>query len=150
VALDPAVGAERAAATLRAGGRIALFWNLAEHSNNVQHALDAAYRKVAADLIDHSIALGRGANDRFPDAVSGLEASAAFESIERREYPWVKRYTTATWLDHLPTHSDHATLPAEQLDALLNAVGASIDRLGGFIDVMYRTVLITARRRPQV
>ena len=33
--------------------------------------------------------------------------------VRGARYDWSQRYTTAEWLDHLPTHSDHRLLEPE-------------------------------------
>jgi len=143
--VDPTRGAERAATVLRPAGRIGLFWNVANHQPDMRSALDDEYRRLGLDIDQHSVVLGRGSDDRFPRALDGLRRAGAFASIEQREFHWVKEYTKATWLDHLPTHSDHQTLPLEQLSALLANLGEAIDQQGGTLTVDYRTVLT---RRP--
>jgi len=144
--VDPTRGAEGAATVLRPAGRIGLFWNVANHQPDMRSALDDEYRRLGLDIDQHSVVLGRGSDDRFPRALDGLRRAGAFASIEQREFHWVKEYTKATWLDHLPTHSDHQTLPLEQLSALLANLGEAIDQQGGTLTVDYRTVLITAVR----
>ena len=46
---------------------------------------------------------------------------------------WEQRYTTEEWVTLLGTHSDHRILPEEQRTRLHAAVGAVIDRHGGFV-----------------
>ncbi len=144
--VDPTRGAERAAAVLRSAGRIGLFWNVAHHQPDMQSALDDEYRRLGLDIDQHSVVLGRGSDDRFPRTLDGLRRAGAFVSIEQREFHWLKKYTARTWLDHLPTHSDHQTLPLDQLSELLANIGAAIDQRGGTLTVDYRTVLVTAVR----
>jgi SAM-dependent methyltransferase len=144
--VDPVAGAAKAAEALRAGGRIALFWNWASHQPDAQAALDDVYARLGPGVDARSILLGGPKDERFGTAGTGLSNSAAFEQIERHTYPWERRYTRDEWLDQLPTHSDHRTLPRERLDALTAGVGAVIDQLGGDLVVHYDTVLVTATR----
>ncbi len=144
--VDPVLGATKGAAVLRPGGRIGLFWNVARHEPSIQAAFDEQYRELGLDLDQHSVVLGRGVNDRFPVAVEGLRTAGGFEDVELREYRWEKRYTTAAWLDHLPSHSDHSTLPPESLAALLERIGRVIDARDGSFSVGYTAVLVTAVR----
>jgi hypothetical protein len=144
--VDPRRGATKAAAVLRPAGRVGLFWNVASHQPEIQAAFDETYRRLGLEIDQHSIVLGRGSDDRFPRAADGLRDSGAFVSIERREYRWVKQYSKASWLDHLPTHSDHRTLPPDQLASLLEHIGAVIGERGATFPVTYRTVLVTAER----
>jgi hypothetical protein len=90
--------------------------------------------------------LGTYGRDAGAGIVASLEASARFEGAETRRYDWQQHYSRDEWLDQLPTHSDHRTLPAKTLQALLAAVGAAISGLGGSIHVHYDTLLVTARR----
>jgi len=144
--VDPVRGAAKAADVLRSDGRIGLFWNVAQHDPSIQDAFDAQYASLGLDLDQHSVELGRGRDDRFPLARDGLTSVHAFDHIEQREYEWAKEYTTASWLDHLPTHSDHAALPPDTLAQLLEGIGRVIDDHGGRFGVSYRTVLVTALR----
>ena len=95
---------------------------------------------------DDSVALGTFERDGGAGTAALLEASGLFEPPERRQYGWEQRYSRQEWLDQLPTHSDHRTLPPETLDALLAGVGDTIDGLGGSLLVRYDTLVVTARR----
>lgn len=145
--IDPFVGATKAASVLCPSGRVGLFWNIAELEQSIQAAFDEQYRLLGLELDQHSVVLGRGDDSRFQLAADGLRATGSFDEVELREYRWVSRYTTETWLDHLPTHSDHATLPSNQLSALTERIGEVIDARGGAFSVTYRTVLIRAARK---
>jgi hypothetical protein len=63
----------------------------------------------------------------------------AFTRLEERSYSWQKSYTTDAWLDELPTHSGHRTLPAGTLSTVVEEVGELIEGLGGQIVVDYKT-----------
>jgi SAM-dependent methyltransferase len=144
--VDPGAGALKVASVLRPSGRVGLFWNVARHEPSIQSAFDEQYRLLGLELDQHSVVLGRGGDDRFPLALEGLRRAGDFHDVERREYHWQKRYTTAAWTDHLPTHSDHASLPEDRLAALLERIGKVIDDGGGSFEVTYRTVLVTGVR----
>jgi SAM-dependent methyltransferase len=146
--VDPVAGAAKAAQSLRAGGRIGLFWNWASQRPDVKAALDEVYSRIGKGVDKHSVLLGNPSDERLGPAGLGLETTGAFERVERRSYPWERRYTRDEWLDQLPTHSDHRTMPPERLEALTAEVGAVIDRFGGELAVHYETVLVTALRRP--
>lgn len=143
--IDPLVGSSNAAAVLREGGRLATFWNSVRHDSGTKSILVDVYRRHAPSLAESSVPLGnvRAANTEYVDAIA---ATGMFQSAQLHGYAWEQRYTRDEWLDQLGTHSDHLLLPRDQLAALLDAVGAAIDGLGGSITMHYETELITARR----
>jgi SAM-dependent methyltransferase len=143
--IEPGVGAEKAARLLRPGGRIGLFWNLGDPTSAMRERLTPIYARLEPELETYSLVLGnRSGRDR--EAVSGLEACARFGQVTVRRFPWSHRYDTAGWLAFLQTHSDHHALPPDRRERLLSAVGAAIDELGGFFDVDYEAVLVSAPR----
>jgi SAM-dependent methyltransferase len=143
--VEPVRGAARVAEVLRPGGRVALFWNFARVGAEASAVLDAAYRGAGLDLDPHAVMLGRASDDRVREASAALEGASAFTPPEVREFHWSHRYTTAEWLDQLPTHSDHTTLPPHTLATLLDRVRTALDARGGGLDVGYDTWLVTAR-----
>ncbi len=146
--VDPVVGAAKAASVLDPGGRIGLFWNQGMHRSPLKEALEGAYRRSAPSLGRRSIAMGFIQDGRFERAGDALAATGAFDRVEVRTYRWSAHYSTAQWLDLLPTHSDHRTLPADRLALVLRAVGQTLDEAGGSFDMDYRTWLVTACRKP--
>jgi SAM-dependent methyltransferase len=144
--IDPVVGAAKAATVLRPRGRVGLFWNQGVHRSPLKEALEDAYRRSAPSLARDSIAMGFMEDGRFERARDTLAATGSFEAIEIRTYRWTRRYSTAQWLDQLPTHSDHRTLPADRLAVVLREVGRAIDDAGGTFEMDYLSWLVTARR----
>jgi hypothetical protein len=61
-------------------------------------------------------------------------------------FPWLCHYDTASWLEHLQTHSEHLTLPPTRRRRLLAALGDAIDSLGGSFEVAYETIQLSACR----
>ena len=142
--VDPRAGAAKALSVLRPGGRIGLFWNWARHPEDVQAAFDAVYARLAPELDRYSIVLGRGTDERFSVAETGL-ARAGFGDVRREEFIWSATYTRQHWHDSLLTHSDHHTLEDGPREALLAAIDEVIDGMGGSFTTNYRTVLVSAR-----
>jgi SAM-dependent methyltransferase len=144
--VDPDLGAGKAADVLSRGGRVGLFWNFACIPPDVQEALAAAYGGLEPELGRDSVLLGN--SDRRLDASrEALGRTGRFTAPELLTWEWSRRYTTEQWLESLLTHSDHQMLPAPRRDAVMDAVGAAIDRLGGAFAITYQTHLVTARAR---
>jgi hypothetical protein len=91
--------------------------------------------------------LGLGQEERAGLAAESLTASGKWADVIVETFPWERSYSTAEWIDQIQTHSDHRGLPPEQLAALLAAVGAEIDRLGGHFVMSYETALVTGIQR---
>jgi SAM-dependent methyltransferase len=145
--VEPTAGSEKAAAVLRTGGRVGHFWNRGAHTGDVADALEAVYRVHAPELVGHSILLGAGTEARFDASLGALAATGAFADLRIMRFPWTKQYSTAEWVDHVSTHSDHSGLPAGRRAALYAGIGAVLDARGGSSTVVYETVLITGTRR---
>jgi SAM-dependent methyltransferase len=141
--IDPGVGVPKAAALLRPGGRLALFWNRSQLDDDVRAVLDEVYRRHAPELL----APHRDNDD--PPYARDLDGSGLFEPVEEREYRWEQAYRRDEWLALIRTHSDHVVLPDERRAALLAAVGAAIDGLGGQVAAHYRTRAMLARVTPR-
>lgn len=123
--IDPDRGAAKAAALLPSGGLLAPCWNYSTVDGDVQRRLDAAYVRVAPQLVDQSVPTGAGP-ESVRVAVDGLRATGRFASVEHRRYPWEHEYSRAEWQELIQTHSDHSTLPPDQLAELVDAVGEAI------------------------
>ncbi|PZS19609.1 MAG: class I SAM-dependent methyltransferase [Pseudonocardiales bacterium] len=140
--LDPAVAIPKAASVLRPGGALAIFWNHDELDAPAQAAFDDVYRRHAPELLA-SVAVGRA---RCRDLhLADLQASGLFASVHPRTYRWERIYSPAQWLGMVRTHSDHLCLEPSRRDALLDALGAAIDELGGTIASHYGTYTAFAR-----
>jgi hypothetical protein len=106
------------------------------------------YARHAPALLAGSIALGGVFGDRSEGDIAAMRAGGAFGEPEIRHYGRVETYTTAEWLDQLPTHSDHALLEPADRAALLDAVGDAIEGMGGRLALTFDTLLVTATRLP--
>jgi SAM-dependent methyltransferase len=141
--IDPDAGAAKAAALLRRGGLLAPFWNFSSVDADLRARIDTAYARVAPQVTDRAVVRG-GGPATIPPVTDQLRATQLFARVEHRRYPWERDYTPDEWLALIRTHSDHSTLAAGQLAALLDAVGEAIgDRL---VHARYITEAIFARR----
>ncbi|OHV39325.1 MULTISPECIES: class I SAM-dependent methyltransferase [Pseudofrankia] len=146
--VDPVAGAAKAAGLLRPGGRLAVFWNLGRPSTDVAEELSAVYRRVAPELEGGHLTgpAAGGPATAVGRAADGIRRAGAFDDPEAWRFDWERRYTRDEWLDQLPTHSDHRLLSPERLAALLPAIGAAIDALGGAFTMGFTTAVATATR----
>jgi SAM-dependent methyltransferase len=151
--VDPLAGAAKAAAVLRGGGQIALFWNVARPPAELARAFSGVYRRAlpgtpfatpATDPLSTYTPI-------LTSTETGLRESEAFTEPERRQFDWALDYTREQWLDQVPTFGGHSTLPPVKLEDLLAGIAAAIDAVGGSFTMRYATVAISAsrRRRPE-
>jgi SAM-dependent methyltransferase len=141
--INPDAGAAKAAALLRPGGLLAPFWNFSSVDADLRTRIDAAYALVAPQVTDRSV-VRSGGPATIPPAADQLRATGLFANVEHRRYPWDRDYSRDEWLALIRTHSDHSTLPADQLAALLDAVGEAIG--SHRVHARYVTQAIFARR----
>jgi SAM-dependent methyltransferase len=151
--VDPVAGAAKAAQVLRPGGRLAPFHHVFQAPPEVLEALAKVYRQVAPDSpVNLSGPMTRSAMDLyqplFAKIADGIRAAGAFTEPEQWLFEWERTYTRDEWLDQLPTSGTLTQLPPDKLAAVLDAVGAAIDKLGGSFTVPYTTVVVSAARAP--
>ncbi|HEX7096284.1 MAG TPA: class I SAM-dependent methyltransferase [Acidimicrobiales bacterium] len=146
--VEPDRGATKAASVLRSNGRLAVFWNRALLPPEVKAAFADVYARVTPGLDRHSILLGNVGDERFSATARSFRRDPALGNARLHTYRWQHRYTRDEWLDLVPTHSDHRTLPPPVLSRLLDELGAAIDAMGGSFGLTYETIVVSARRRP--
>lgn len=144
--VDPVAGAAKAAAALRPGGRLALFWNLHRLDATTTAALEPVYA-THAPMLRRTGALGLAPAAPDLRVGAGVTVAGTFESPRVRTYTWATTQPTADWVAQIATFSDHATLPERVRTPLLAAVADVVDAMGGRIAVTYDTLLVTATRR---
>jgi SAM-dependent methyltransferase len=144
--IDQDIAPGAAAEALRPGGRLALLSNGYE-KGTLREDLAAVYREHAPQIIDKTFVLGRPAPTLGEAHGGAIEACGRFGPVEERAFHWERTYTRDEWLDQLPTHSDHRTLPPEVLSTLLRHIRAVIDANGGTLIIGHTTELLLATRR---
>ncbi|WP_035855932.1 class I SAM-dependent methyltransferase [Cryptosporangium arvum] len=148
--VDPVVGAERAAAVLHPGGVLALFWHVFQAPATVGTAFADAYERVVPDSPIDVRGSAPDPRDLYRPildrAAAGLVATGAFEGFDEWRHEVTRTYTTAQWLDLLPTQGTLTRLPADAIAEISTEVGAAIDALGGRFTLPFRTVALAARR----
>ena len=100
--VDPVAGAARAAAVLRPGGRLAVFWNIFEPPAALREAFGKIYRRVLPDAPFGAFwnrpALGayRSGCERAAD---GMRQAGGFGAAQEWLSRWERPYTRDEWLD---------------------------------------------------
>jgi SAM-dependent methyltransferase len=145
--VEPQRGAAKAAAVLRPGARIGLFWNQARPDASVRPALDAAYSRHAPELGRASVLMGQRDESLYESIAESLRRERAFDGVSILLFGHDVTYSRQEWIDLAATHSDHHTLPPDQLAALLAELCTEVDRAGGRVLVHYETTLVTGLRR---
>jgi SAM-dependent methyltransferase len=145
--VEPHQGAVRASEVLRPGGRIGLFWNQSFPVDGVLDDIMAEYARHAPELGRESVLLGQRHDAMYEGIASALRANGGLSDVDLRTFGHDVSYSTDEWLELASTHSDHRTLPADQLSALLDGLRVAIDRSGGRIQVHYVTTLVSGLRR---
>ena len=132
--VDPVAGWDRAAAVLRPGGWLALWWNWpAAEPPELGAALDAIYAVHGTELDFRNL---RRQQEELEEPDEAPPGSGFGPPLDRR-YPWVQTYTTEELLDLLGTHSSHRLLAPDQLAALLADIGDAVDHNGGVFEQRY-------------
>jgi len=145
--VHPDRGAAKAAAALRPQGRIGLFWNQAEPDPSLRPVLDTVYARHAPKLGRESVLMGQRDASLYESIADALRRTTEFEDVAIELFGHDVVYSSQEWVDLAGTHSDHRTLPPDQLAGLLAAVRTEVDRCGGRVPVHYETTLVTGLRR---
>jgi SAM-dependent methyltransferase len=144
-----------AAAALRSGGEIALFWHDSGRGDPALHeAIDAIYaqrglRNVAFTADTQRPNPTGSASPYQAEEWPGDELASApeFTDLEVRNYEWTARYSPAEYVAHLDTVSVHAVLPEAERAALghelVDAIGSHV---GDELTILTTTGLYRARR----
>jgi SAM-dependent methyltransferase len=147
--VDPVAGAAKAAAVLRPGGRLAVFWNVFGPPQDLREAFGEVFRRVLRDSAvggfwnRPAIDLYRGGWARMADAIR--QAGTFGEPEEWLSY-WERPYTRDEWLDVVPTSGGFTRRPEAVQQELLAGLGAAVDAAGGSFTMSYTTLAGTAAR----
>jgi SAM-dependent methyltransferase len=144
--LRPGVRCRKAREALRAGGALALFWNIPLWEDaGLRRELDAVYERHAPELVGSGAFPGLRASKQMASMCEELDTSGLFEPLTRSSYRWSVGYSVEGWLDLLKTHSDHRLLPEARRSALLDRVADVLNGRGGAFEMAYETQLYLAR-----
>ena len=147
--VDLTAGAAKAAAALRPGGRLAVFWNAFDPPRELREAFGAVYRQALPDspLTGY---WARPAVDTYRAgggrAADGMRQAGGFGEPEEWLANWARPYTRDEWLDLVPTLGGFPRIPRDVQAELLAGLGAAVDAAGGAFTMGYTTLAVTAVR----
>jgi SAM-dependent methyltransferase len=147
--VDPVAGAAKAAAVLRPGGRLAVFWNAFDPPKDLRQAFAEVFRRVVPDPPSNSfwdmpaIEAYRAGCARVATAIR--QAGTFGEPEEWLSY-WERPYTRDDWLDLITTTGGFTQRPEAIQRKILDGLGDAIDAAGGTFTVSYTTIAATAAR----
>ena len=147
--VDPVAGAALAARVLRAGGRLAVFWNSFRPPASLAEEFAAAYRRVLAEAPLFKMPASAGADAYAAlceKAADGMRQAGAFGKVEQWRFGWDRFYTRDEYLDAALTSGFTNQLPPATLRELMAGIGAAIDAAGGGFTMDHTTVVVTAVR----
>lgn len=138
--LDRDTACDRARSWLRSGGVLALLWNVPSHRYD---RFESVYRQHAPHLLEEG--------DRrihFRDSLVWLDdlEAAGFDEPRLTRFAWSADLGSKEVCELYSTYSDHIALPLGTREALLGALGAEVERLGGVVTIEYETRVFTGRR----
>lgn len=141
---DPATRWANAAAAVRAGGVLALFWNGDRYTDQrVGAAFTAAYDRHGIEL--------RTVEEQPDDEVLPEEWRAGldrhFADLRTHRYQWSHRMPVADYVARVNTSSAHLILPPEVRADLTEEVTVTLTGYGDDVELAMVTDLVTAVRR---
>lgn len=132
---------------LRAGGTLALFWNVmtGHGSERLDRDLTVAY----GDLFPNSTWLSTPAERAEANSwvLKEIQDSGLFGEVTIVRRPWQRTYSTDDWLELLSTQSDHRMLDNMVRHDLIERVRSAVDSNGGHVDTEYLTAAYLTRTR---
>ena len=147
--MDPVAGAAKAAAVLRPGGRLAVFWNAFDPPKDLREAFAEVFRRVLPDSPSGGF-WDRPAVDAYRAGCARvadvLRHAGAFGEPEEWLSYWERSYTRNEWLDLVPTTGGFTRRPEAIQAELLDGLGAAVDAVGGTFTMSYTTIAATAAR----
>jgi SAM-dependent methyltransferase len=147
--VDLVAGAAKAAAALRPGGRLAVFWNAFDPPRELRDAFAAVYRQVLPDSplsgfwASPAIDTYRAGGGRAAD---GMRQAGRFGEPDEWLADWARPYTRDEWLDLVPTLGGFRQSPRNVQAELLAGLGAAVEAAGGAFTMGYTTLAVTAAR----
>ena len=147
--VDPVAGVAKAAAVLRPAGRLAVFWNAFDPPQDLREQFAGIFSRVLPDSPFGGF-WARPAAEAYRAGAARLAGvirqAGTFGEPEEWLQRWARPYTTAEWLDLVPTTGGFTRHPEAVQRELLDGLGAAVAGAGGSFLMSYLTVTATAAR----
>mgnify|MGYP003872607355 CR=1 FL=1 len=146
--ISPHVGYSRAAAALRSGGRLALFWNFYRYDPATEAELGAAFQLHEPRIWTDSVHLANAAPHDVldPDDLRRYLAPF-FDAPQWRTFYHRRQLTVADWLAEAATHSPITRLEPERRERLFDELRQRLVTLGEVVTVNLETRDMSALRQ---
>jgi SAM-dependent methyltransferase len=138
--IDPARGSEQAAAVLRPGGTLAVFWSYYLLDDEVAALFQRVYDTHAPQARTHSYVPLQARGEPFAPVPE-------FGPAETRGHRWDATVSAADRVGLLATFSDHQALAPRQLTDLQTRLHEVVDGLGGSVTVSHGVHAAFVQRR---
>jgi SAM-dependent methyltransferase len=147
--VDPVAGAAKAAAVLRPGGRLAVFWNAFDPPKHLRQAFAEVFRRTLPDSPFGNF-WARPAVETYragcAKVAAALRQEGGFGEPEEWLSYWERPYTRDEWLDLVPTTGGFTRHPEAVQAEILDGLGAAVEQAGGIFTMSYTTIAATAAR----
>lgn len=144
--VDPHLGARKAAALLRPGGQLAVFWNYATYEPAVETALSAVFARHAPGIWATSL-LGAAPPRPGPE-IEAIASTQLFDAPHQRVFSQTVSWTFEQWEDEARTHSPIALLPSDVCTTLFAAAASAVRATSGErLTIRYDARVASATRR---
>jgi len=142
--VNPNIGYAKAAAALKEGGSIALFWNRHPRPyTGFFEEVQCIYRDVTPEWLDP---INKQSDCDWIESIKSRIAEVDFFGYSMvKTYYWSKVFSAEEYIKLLSTYSDHIALEEHRRKRLFEGIHRLIDeRFGGQIVRPYLTVLFSA------
>lgn len=133
----------KAAAALKEGGALAVFWN--DHrrgGEGLGREIEAVYRKHAPQLLE---ARNRPKEELVQETIAEIDGSGLYGAVTLREYPWNTVYSSEQYIKLMSTYSSIRRLADEQRRYLVEGIERVLEQQGGVVESQYVSRLYLAK-----
>ena len=145
----PSVGIAKAGSLLRAGGWLALVWNVfgdLDRPDPFEDELHPLLTRIAPEVADPGPAVTKSGEPS--PWIRAIDASELFDDVRAETIQWTGTHTTAELRALFSTFSPWIAMPDARREYVLDRLAELADsRFGGVVSRPYRTRMVLARKR---